>query len=218
MKYKINYYGYVYEWRNIITGKKYIGSHYGAVEDYYKGSGVYFKSAYKKNPEHFVMTVLEYIDEADKKAVLNAEQNWLSSIPDIKNHSDYYNLSNISGGGWSHVTPEQRKKRIDNLKTRQATQGLTEAEKSSYKQKIKTRLDRIASTGFTEKEKEQYSKYGYQVQITLPCGKVKIYNSCGEASRELKIDVQYGLKVCAKKVDFKGYKIVKLREPIVDCR
>jgi hypothetical protein len=56
------------------------------------------------------------------------------------------------------------------------------------------------------------------VHVTLPSGVVKIYNSCGEASRDLGIDVQYGLKVCVKKIDFKGYKIVKLKDPVVDCR
>jgi hypothetical protein len=218
MKHKIDYFGYVYQWNNKITGKKYIGSHFGSVEDYYKGSGKYFKSAYEKNPTQFEMIVLEYVITNDKKELLRAEQQWLDTIDNIQTNPEYYNLSSQAGGGWHHVTEEQKRKRIENLKKRIAEVGLTEAERASYKTKIQTRLDRIAKIGFTKKEKEQHQKYGYQIQITSPTGKIKIYNSCGEATRELGIDVQYGLKVCSKRVDFKGYKIVKLRDPITDCR
>lgn len=218
MKHKIDYFGYVYQWTNILTGQKYIGSHYGSVEDCYIGSGIKFKPEYKKNPENFLLTVLEYIVVDDKKTVLNVEQQWLDRIPDIRNNPDYYNLNNYSLGGSSHITDEHIKKRSETLRQKHKLHGLSEAEKKSYEKKIKTRLERINNSGFTEKEKEQHAKYGYQVEITFPNGKSKIYNSCGEATRELGIDVQYGLKVCAKKVDFKGYKIVKLKDPIIDCR
>ena len=218
MKYKLDYYGYVYEWTNIKTGKKYIGSHYGSVDDCYKGSGIEFKPAYNKNPEHFVMNVLEYLIEDNKKLLLEKEQLWLDSVPNIRENKNYYNKNNYSLGGSSHITREHIEKRSKTLKEKHTAYGLSDAEKKSYKTKIQTRLERISTNGFTEKEKEQHAKYGYQVQVTSPTGKVKIYNSCGEASRDLGIDVQYGLKVCIKKIDFKGYKILKLRDPIVDCR
>jgi hypothetical protein len=47
MEYKKDYFGYVYEWTNITNGMKYIGSHYGSVEDYYAGSGKDFMKEYK---------------------------------------------------------------------------------------------------------------------------------------------------------------------------
>lgn len=218
MKYKQDYYGYVYEWTNIKNKKKYIGSHYGSVEDYYVGSGKDFTVAYNYAPENFTMKVLEYIVEDNKKLVLDTEKKWLDSIPNIKDHPGYYNLNNDAVGGFGYINKDHIAKRAITLKKKHAKHGLSKAEKKSYKQKIQTRLDRIASSGFTEKEKEQHAKYGYQVQITLPSGEVKIYSSCGSASKELGIDVQYGLKVCTKKIDFKGYKIVKLRDPITDCR
>jgi hypothetical protein len=218
MKYKKDYFGYVYQWTDSSNGKKYIGSHYGSVDDYYKGSGKDFVVAYTDNPQNFTMEVLEYISTNDKKLVLEVEQTWLDSIPNIKDHPGFYNLNNNAVGGFGYITKDHISERAETLRKKHSEFGLSHAEKDSYKQKIKTRLDRIAASGFTAKEKEQYSKYGYQISVTMPSGETKIYSSCGQASRELGIDVQYGLKVCSKKFDFRGYKIVKLRDPITDCR
>ena len=218
MKYKQDYYGYVYEWTNVKNSMKYIGSHYGSVEDYYTGSGKDFMIAYVHAPTDFVMEVLEYIFKDDKKLVLLTEKKWLDTVPNIKNHHLYYNLNNDAVGGFGYITKEHIVKRAITLKEKHAAHGLSKAELGSYQKKIQTRLDRIATTGFTDKEKEQHSKYGYYVQVTLPSGEVKEYSSCGQASKDLGIDVQYGLSVCSKKVDFKGHKIVKLHDPVVDCR
>jgi hypothetical protein len=218
MKYKQDYYGYVYEWTNIKNGMKYIGSHYGSVEDYYIGSGKDFMLAYKHAPTDFTMKVLEYVVTNDKKLVLATEKKWLDSVTNIKDDPEYYNLNNDAAGGFGYINEEHIIKRSATLRKKHVNQGLSKAEKQSYKQKIQTRLERIATSGFTEKEKEQHAKYGYKVQVTLPNGDIKIYSSCGSASRDLGIDVQYGLKVCAKCVDFKGHKIVKLQDPLIDCR
>lgn len=218
MVYKQDYYGYVYEWTNTSTGTKYIGSHYGSVDDYYIGSGKLFKIAYKNNPEAFVMKVLEYVTVNDKKTLLNIEKKWLSSVPNIKDHPDYYNLNNNAVGGFGYIDHTHILKRADTLKQKHKTRGLSKAEKKSYQRKIQTRLNRILLKGFTEKEKAQHSKYGYLVEVTDPVGKITIYNSCGQASKVTKIDIQYGLKVCKTKSSFKGYKIKKLRDPIIDCR
>ena len=218
MKYKKDYFGYVYEWTNTSNGKKYIGSHYGAVEDCYIGSGIAFKNAYKKSPNLFKMIVLEYLTKDDKKLLLRLEQKWLNTVPNIRENKNYYNLNNYSLGGSSHITKEHIEKRANTLKEKHSKHGLSTKEIESYKTKIQSRLKRINEHGFSEKEKEQHRKYGYLVQITTPDGETKIYHSCSQASRALGIDTQYGLKVCTKKVDFKGYKIVKLRDPIVDCR
>jgi len=218
MKYKIDYFGYIYEWTNIKNGKKYIGSHYGSVDDYYTGSGKAFKPAYNRNPDLFKIAVLEYLFENDKKLLLRKEQQWLNRIPNIRENKNYYNLNNYSLGGSSHITRKHIEKRSNTLKEKHTKLGLSEAEKLSYKAKIEKRLSRIASTGFTEKEKEQHAKYGFQIQVTTPNGEIKIFDSCGQATRELGIDTRYGLTVCIKKFDFKGYKIVKLRDPLVDCR
>lgn len=218
MQHKKDYYGYVYEWTNIRNGRKYIGSHYGSVEDYYTGSGKDFMQAYKAEPENFVMTVLEYVLENNKKLVLEVEKKWLDKVSNIKDHPGYYNLNNDAAGGFGYLDETHIAKRAATLKRKHEKYGLSDSERNSYKDKIQTRLNRIATAGFTEKEKEQHSKYGYQIEVTFPSGDSKIYNSCGQASKEIGIDIQYGLKVCRERLDFKGYKIVKLRDPIVDCR
>lgn len=219
MVYKKDYHGYVYEWTNVKNGKKYIGSHYGSVNDSYVGSGKHFKPAYNKNPENFVMRVLEYLSINDKKQLLVLEQKWLDSVDNIRKNKNYYNCNNYSIGGSSHITRKHIEKRSATLKEKHKEYGLSEKEKNSYKTKIETRLARIKTEGFTKKEIEQHSKYGFQVQVIHPCGKKEVFESCGSASRAIGIDVQYGLRVCSTKgIDFKGYKIVKLRDPIIDCR
>lgn len=218
MNYKQDYYGYVYEWTNLKNKKKYIGSHYGAVEDRYIGSGKDFIVAYKNAPDDFIIKILEYVTKDNKQLVLETEKKWLDTVPNIKDNPLYYNLNNDAAGGFGYITNEHVAKRARTLKEKHVVQGLSDAEQSSYEFKIKSRLDRIALTGFTEKEKEQHAKYGYQIQVTLPSGEIRIYPSCGQATRDLGIDTQYGLSACLKKIDFKGYKIVKLRDPIVDCR
>jgi len=54
------------------------------------------------------------------------------------------------------------------------------------------------------------------VKVTLPSGEIKMFTSLNKASKELGIDINYGLTVCAKKNDFKGRKIVKLQDPLVE--
>ncbi len=218
MIFKQDYYGYVYEWTNAVSGMKYIGSHYGSVEDYYKGSGKRFKPAYIKAPENFSMQVLEYVVSADKKLLLKTEQKWLDSVPNIRNNSMYYNLNNYSLGGSSHITKKHIIKRSETLKKKHIINGLSIKEKESYKQKINTRLDRIANTGFTEKEKLQHYSYGYTVKVIDTDGIERIFNSCASATNAIGIDVQYGIRVCKTKDNFRGFKCIKIADPINDCR
>jgi len=218
MKHKQDYFGYIYEWTNQKNNMKYIGSHYGSVEDSYIGSGVEFTKAYFDDPESFKMKVLEYVLVDDKKLVLRTEEKWLSSVYNIKDDPRYYNMNNEAAGGFGYLTEEHIKKRSDTLKKKHKENGLSEAERKSYERKIQSRLNRISTSGFTRKEQEQHSSYGFQVQVTLPSGENRIYSSCSKATKELEVDIKYALKVCSTKNDFKGYKVIKLRDPIKDCR
>lgn len=100
------YYGFVYEWTNIINGKKYIGSHAGTTDDGYTGSGKLFQLAIKKyGIENFTRTVIEYIEVEDRQYLLEREKFHLDKVNAY--HSDiYYNVAkDVIGGdtkaGWS---------------------------------------------------------------------------------------------------------------------
>jgi hypothetical protein len=216
--FKKDYFGYVYEWSNTKNGKKYIGSHYGSVDDPYIGSGKLFKPAYYKNPSNFKLKILEYITEDNKKTVLKIEQKWLDTVVNIRENKTYYNLNNYAIGGSSHITKHHIQKRSNTLKQIHKKYGLSDAEIASYKQKIATRLFRISTLGFTLKEQQQHQSYSIQLEVTCPSGEVKIFNSIGNATRELGIDARYGLHVCKTTDSFKNFKFRKLRDPLIDCR
>lgn len=217
MLYGKDYYGYVYQWKNKSNSMKYIGSHYGSVNDSYVGSGKRFKPAYDQNPRLFELEILEYITTDCKRTLIEREQFYLDQVDNIRDHPEYYNLNNYSLGGSSHITKEHIEKRSRTLKERQLALGLSNLEKESYKQKIKSRLDRIKTTGFTEKEIEQHAKYGYDVEVETPDGKIMRYTSLAKATKDLGIDIGYAKKVCEKKSDFRGYKVKILAEPITRC-
>lgn len=218
MIYKKDYFGFVYEWTDHSNMIKYIGSHHGSTEDSYKGSNTRFRRAIKKRPEDFKRKILEYSLIDKKEHTLSIEQKWLDSVENIKDNPEYYNQKNEASGGWSFITDEHIEKRSRKLKENHSKNGLSSCELESYKQKIETRLKRISVKGFTDKEKNQYLKYGYKIKVIDINKKEIIFDSCGAATRALGIDAQYGLKVCKENKTFRGYKIIKIRDPITDCR
>jgi len=92
-------YGFIYMWISKIDNKKYIGSHYGELTDGYVSSSNYFNEIYNYNPENFERKILTV--ELSREEALKKEQLLLCNI-DAANSSEYYNLHNYSGMGWSH--------------------------------------------------------------------------------------------------------------------
>lgn len=103
-------YGFVYCWNNIINGKKYLGSHYGNINDSYIGSGIYFKRAYNKNSQNFTRDIL-YIGKNYKEV-----EEHLLILNDAQFNNNYYNLKNKSIAGWEHVDILKRGKAISKSK------------------------------------------------------------------------------------------------------
>lgn len=89
-----NYYGYVYETKNLINGKIYIGQHKSSKHDKkYFGSGTYFLKSFKKyGVENFENTILEWCFDAE--SLNRSEIKWIS-----KKNSLYPNGYNITPGG-----------------------------------------------------------------------------------------------------------------------
>jgi hypothetical protein len=91
--------GFVYMWTNKVNGKKYIGSHYGFLDDGYISSGNYFNECYIKNTQEFSRKIL--YDTLSREDALSIEQKILCEI-DAADNEEYYNLHNYSGRGWAH--------------------------------------------------------------------------------------------------------------------
>lgn len=217
MNHKVDYFGFVYQWTNSQNGKKYIGSHYGSLNDGYTGSGIAFKEAYLENPAFFSREILEFLLIDDKRLLLDLEQKWLDLVPDIRNHPEYYNLTNHSCGGFTNNTPDVVEKRAKTLVERQEAFGLTKLELQSYKTKIKNRLNRIKNSGFTELESKQHASYGCKILVITPNGEQLIFDSFAKATKMLNVDTRYGCQVCKTQPNYKGFRIVKLTDPAKPC-
>lgn len=98
---------FVYQWENKRNGKIYIGSHSGAIDDGYSGSGVHFKRAYALEPNQFVRTIIKVLPDAD--AMREFEHALLTEVNAAEN-PNYYNLTNLASGGnlHSHLTDKER--------------------------------------------------------------------------------------------------------------
>lgn len=102
---------YVYLTTNLINNKKYIGQHYGELEDSYLGSGNIFKKAlvkYGKN--NFKKTILEICQDYNSLNI--AEKKWIQYY----NAVDSDNFYNIATGGQNSnpvagLSPDQEFKR-----------------------------------------------------------------------------------------------------------
>jgi hypothetical protein len=92
----VKYYGFVYETTNLITGKKYIGSHIGKESDFYIGNNSeLFQDLEKYGPGCFDKVVLEHA--ADLASLATAEKKYLQSV-DARHNPQYYNQSNMPNG------------------------------------------------------------------------------------------------------------------------
>lgn len=100
MKYKYNY---IYEIKNLINNKTYIGQHKtNNLEDGYMGSGVVLRAAFKKyGKQNFQKTILE---ECTIETVNDAEIKWITLYKE-QGKAEY----NIAGGGQGCSNPFQFK-------------------------------------------------------------------------------------------------------------
>lgn len=91
--------GFVYKWKHKESGKMYIGSHYGNIDDGYVSSSNEFNPIYDSDPLMFERTII--VRGLTRKQALKEEKELLISV-DAANSEEYYNLHNEPGNGWSH--------------------------------------------------------------------------------------------------------------------
>lgn len=91
--------GFIYQWTNVKNNMRYIGSHFGNVNDGYISSSDYFNEEYVKDPSRFVRKIL--LSGLGRAEALEKEQAMLIDL-DAARSPEFYNLHNHSGKGWSH--------------------------------------------------------------------------------------------------------------------
>ena len=106
---------YIYLTTNLINNMKYIGQHYGELDDSYIGSGSDFKNAVAQfGKQNFKKEILEICSDYDSLNI--AEQKWIKKYEAVKNKNFY----NIASGGYNSnplagMSESAKKKRSEKL-------------------------------------------------------------------------------------------------------
>ena len=112
---------YIYLTTNKINGKKYIGQHYGELDDKYLGSGVVFSRALLKyGKENFERKILEITTKDE----VNEREKYYINLYNAVFSDDYYNIAfggntpnfielNKAKEQWQQEHPEEHKNQID---------------------------------------------------------------------------------------------------------
>lgn len=115
---------YIYITTNLVNNKKYIGKHYGYLDDNYLGSGIALNNAIqtygKKNFKKEIYCICESNEEACKK-----EQEIIEKFKAVES-DDYYNLSYGGDGGWE-ICSKNKKKSVMCLETEKIYPSAKEA-------------------------------------------------------------------------------------------
>ncbi len=131
---------FVYETTNLINKKKYIGQHFGYLDDNYLGSGTLLHKAIRKyGKEHFSRKILQICE--DLQDLNNKEESYIKSV-DAVNSSLYYNLK--EGGASTY--------------TRKPTSNETKKKLSIAASKYKGKLSPLYGVPKSEDHKRNMSK------------------------------------------------------------
>ena len=111
MKYKKDYYGFVYLWFDTKRKRFIIGSHHGSTQDGYTTStgGKHVKNIFNARPETMKRRIISYTLVDDIKLTKQSEQRFLDLRPNIYDNKNYYNLNNSASGGiggWDHINDD----------------------------------------------------------------------------------------------------------------
>jgi len=188
-------FGYIYETKNNINGKTYIGKREGFFDERYYGSGAILQRAIKKyGLENFTVTILSIHDTED---VLNQ-----SEVENIATRKPAYNIAEGGAGGntlryatkeykdkvvkmraeslrktWNDISPEKRKQWGDNIS--RSKKGRSNG-KEGYKHSKETRIKMSTA----QKDKKMSSK-----RYIVHCEAMKLTRGKKAANRKkIKVD------------------------------
>src|SRR5687767_13270786 len=87
------YTDFIYRWVHRVSGKWYLGSHYGCLEDGYIGSGVIFKKALDKHGVEAFEREIIALTWCTRRELLNIEEEILIAV-DARGDQMSYNTKN----------------------------------------------------------------------------------------------------------------------------
>lgn len=108
---------YIYLTTNLLTGKKYIGKHYGELDDKYLGSGTKLKEDIKKiGTEYFKKEVL--FISSNEEENFNKEREFISAFNAVQDEN-FYNIHEGGNGGntragWNKEEKEKYSQKMSN--------------------------------------------------------------------------------------------------------
>jgi hypothetical protein len=150
--------GFIYIWFNKKTKMYYLGSHKGAPDDGYVGSGKFFKSAYKKNPTQFKRKIIEFVENEEN--IILRENYWLSMIKPNELGNKYYNLKNVASGGDIVSKLSEKGRKSHSMKSSAAAKNfwdsLDQTERNNLNKKIKSAVRQFWEN-LSQEEKEARS-------------------------------------------------------------
>lgn len=195
-------YYYLYEIKNLINGKIYVGVHKTkSLDDGYMGSGKVIINAIKKyGLENFIKTILETFDNpeamfAREKEIVNEE---------FLKRSDVYNLRRGGTGGFDYINRTGLNDRTGSVLTVEQKQNVSEGKKksitpeycSNISNRMKGRKNGIGNRGNREPRSSEHKE---RIKNSLLGGKHKIV-CCPHCKKE-------GAKNAMKRWHFENCKL-----------
>ncbi len=147
-------YGFIYEWYDAKTDKKYIGSHWGTVDDGYICSSKWMRNAYRRRPNDFKRKII--VDGIQSKnELLQKENSYLRRINVNNLGKKYYNLKNYAGGTHGKKCSEQTRRKMSEAQLGEKNHMFGQTHSEEARKKIS-----IAGTGrvWSQQSKDKLSK------------------------------------------------------------
>jgi hypothetical protein len=168
---------------------KYIGSHYGNINDNYKFSGLDIKKAYNKNPNDFYREILSYHLVKSTKELREIEDKYLKDNNVAKSKMFYNRTDNAYGGAIPTEIIEKYKQTFDE-------NGLTIYQKSAIKM-VNTRKNNNSYKTGSIKGANTKSKYKNEINQTISNKMLgcKIMNNGAIQKQIMKTDIDEYLKL-----------------------
>lgn len=88
------YNAFVYFWTNLTTGRQYIGSHKGKIDDGYISSSKFFNEDYNKTPKNFKRSIVSLCENYE---IARKQEAALCLRINVKSDPMFYNMHNGDG-------------------------------------------------------------------------------------------------------------------------